>query len=205
MSADEVQALHTRLSNWGRWGPEDQRGTLNFITEGVTAAAASAVLSGRTVSCSRPLPTQSGPENPTPVVHHMIGTATEGYGADYFALAPHGYATSHIDALCHIFHEGKLYNGYGTETVTAHGAAKLGIHHLRSGIITRGVLVDVPAVRGVEALDARRAHLPRGLGVGGEDDRRHRSRAGTPCSFEQGAGGGEIPTVPGLRMTAWLG
>jgi kynurenine formamidase len=82
----------------------------------------------------------------------MIGTATEGYGADYFAIASHGYATSHIDALCHIFHEGELYNGYPTETVTAHGATKLGIHHLRAGVITRGVLIDVPTVRGVEAL-----------------------------------------------------
>jgi kynurenine formamidase len=152
MSTDEVQRLHVRLSNWGRWGSDDQLGALNFITAEVTAAAASAVRSGRTVSCSRPLPTQPGLENPIPVVHHMIGTATEGYGADYFALAPHGYATSHIDALCHIFHEGRIYNGYATETVTAHGAGKLGIHHLRSGIITRGVLVDVPTLRGVEAL-----------------------------------------------------
>jgi len=87
-----------------------------------------------------------------PVVHHMIGTATEGYGADYFALAPHGYVTSHIDALCHIFHEGRMYNGYEAATVTAQGAAELGIHHLRSGIIARGVLIDVPAIRGVEAL-----------------------------------------------------
>jgi kynurenine formamidase len=82
----------------------------------------------------------------------MTGTFTEGYGADYFALAPHGYATSHIDALCHIFHEGKIYNGFSAETITAHGAGKLGIHHLRSGVVTRGVLVDIPAVRGVEAL-----------------------------------------------------
>jgi kynurenine formamidase len=82
----------------------------------------------------------------------MTGTATEGYGADYFALASHGYATSHIDALCHIFYEGRMYNGYSAETVTAHGAGKLGIHHLRSGVITRGILLDVPSVRGVEAL-----------------------------------------------------
>jgi kynurenine formamidase len=163
MSTDEVRSLHDRLSNWGRWGPNDQLGTLNFITAEVTAAAASAVLSGQTVSCARPLPTQSAPDNPTPVVHHMIGTATEGYGADYFALAPHGYSTSHIDALCHIFHEGKLYNGYDTETVTAHGAAKLGIHHLRSGIITRGVLVDVPAIRGVEALEPGEPIFPEDL------------------------------------------
>ena len=163
LSADEVQRLHVGLSNWGRWGPHDQRGTLNFITAEVTAAAASAVRSGQTVSCARPLPTQPAPDNPFPVVHHMIGTATEGYGADYVALAPHGYATSHIDALCHIFHDGKLYNGYEGETVTAHGAGELGIHHLRSGIITRGVLVDVPAIRGVEALGPGEIVFPEDL------------------------------------------
>jgi len=152
MTADEVLGLHERLSNWGRWGPDDQLGTLNFVTAEITAAAASAVRSGQTVSCARPLPTQPGPDNPNPVVHHMTGTATEGYGADYFALAPHGYATSHIDALCHIFHAGQMYNGYSAEAVTAHGAGKLGIHHLRSGVITRGVLIDIPSVRGVEAL-----------------------------------------------------
>jgi kynurenine formamidase len=163
MSAEEVGSLHETLSNWGRWGPNDQLGTLNLITPGVTAAAASLVMSGETVSCARPLPTESAPDNPTPVVHHMIGTATEGYGADYFALAPHGYSTSHIDALCHIFHEGKLYNGYDTETVTAQGAAKLGIHHLRSGVITKGVLVDVPAIRGIEALEPGEPIFPEDL------------------------------------------
>jgi kynurenine formamidase len=163
MSPDEVQRLHTRLSNWGRWGPEDQLGTLNFITAGATATAASAVVSGQTVSCARSLPTEPAPDNSMPVVHHMIGTATEGYGADYFALAPHGYATSHIDALCHIFHQGKIYNGYEAETVTAHGATKLGIHHLRSGIVTRGVLIDVPAIRGVEALGPGEPIFPEDL------------------------------------------
>jgi kynurenine formamidase len=82
----------------------------------------------------------------------MIGTVTEGGGADYVALAPHGFATSHIDALCHIFADGKLYNGYPAETVTAHGATRLGIHHLHAGIVTRGVLLDIPALRGVDAL-----------------------------------------------------
>src|ERR1700722_4494812 len=73
-------------------------------------------------------------------------------GANYFAFAPHGFATSHLDALCHIFHEGRLYNGYPSEAVTAHGATQLGIHHLRSGIVTRGVLLDLPALRGTDAL-----------------------------------------------------
>src|SRR5688500_14394104 len=138
MTAAAVAGLHEQLSNWGRWGPDDQRGAVNFITAEVTAAAAASVRSGRTVSCARPLPTQPEVDNPYPVLHHMIGTFSEGYGGDFFSIQPHGYATSHLDALCHIFHEGKIYNGYSAETVTAHGATKLGVHHLRSGIVSRG-------------------------------------------------------------------
>jgi kynurenine formamidase len=93
----------------------------------------------------------------------MTGTATEGMGADYFAIASHGFATSHIDALCHIFHEGKLYNGYPSEAVTAHGATKLGIHRLLDGIVTRGVLLDIPALRGVDALEPGQPVFPEDL------------------------------------------
>jgi kynurenine formamidase len=163
MATADVQALHAGLSNWGRWGPDDQLGALNLIAPEVTAAAAATVRTGRTVSCARPLNTEAAADNPAPVAHHMIGTATEGWGADYFALAPHGFATSHIDALCHIFYEGKLFNGYDTGTVTAHGATRLGIHHLQDGIVTRGVLLDIPAVRGVEALEPGEAIFPEDL------------------------------------------
>jgi len=90
----------------------------------------------------------------------MIGTCTEGWGGDYFAIAPHGFATSHIDALCHIFHEGKLYNGYPIEKVTAHGALELGIHELRDGVVSRGVLLDIPAARGLEYLEAGEPIFP---------------------------------------------
>ncbi len=160
LSAAQVGEFHKTLSNWGRFGPRDQLGTLNLITPEKRRAAAALVRSGRTVSCARPLPTQPSVENPNPVVHHMIGTATEGYGGDYFAIAPHGFATSHIDALCHIFHEGKLYNGYPIEKVTAHGALELGIHELRNGVVSRGVLLDVPAARGVPFLEAGEPIFP---------------------------------------------
>ena len=156
-------AFHDTLSNWGRWGDDDQLGALNLITPELTAAAAAAVRSGRTVSCARTLDTVSAPDNPSPVAHHMIGTATEGWGADYIALAPHGFATSHIDALCHIFHEGRIFNGYSAETVTAHGATRLGIHHLQSGIVTRGVLLDMPALRGIDALEPGEPIFPEDL------------------------------------------
>lgn len=149
----DVDALRTRLSNWGRWGDDDQLGALNHIRPGHRAAAAASVRSGRTVSCARPLATEPSPENPAPASHHMIGTHTEGYGADWIGVASHGYATSHLDALCHIFWDGRTYNGHPTEVVTAHGAEQLGVHHLRDGVVGRGVLLDVPRVQGVDALE----------------------------------------------------
>jgi len=163
MAATDVLAFHQTLSNWGRWGDDDQLGALNLITPEVTAAAAATVRVGRTVSCARALDTRAAADNPNPVAHHMIGTVTEGGGADYFAVAPHGFATSHLDALCHIFSDGKLYNGYPAETVTAHGATRLGIHHLHAGIVTRGVLLDVPALRGVDALEPGEPVFPEDL------------------------------------------
>jgi kynurenine formamidase len=163
MATDDVLAFHQTLSNWSRWGDDDQLGALNLITPTVTAAAAATVRSGRTVSCARTLNTEASLDNPAPVAHHMIGTATEGWGADYVAVAPHGFATSHIDALCHVFHEGQLFNGYPATTVTAHGATKLGIHHLRQGIVTRGVLLDIPALTGVESLEPGAAIFPEDL------------------------------------------
>lgn len=160
MNAADVAAFHRKLSNWGRWGERDQLGALNWITPGKRAAAAQLVQLGRTVSCARPLPVDPSPDNPRPVVHLMTGTASEGWGGDYFALAPHGFAVSHIDALCHIFHEGRLYNGYPAERVTAHGALDGAIDALADGIATRGVLLDVPALRGVPFLEAGDAIHP---------------------------------------------
>jgi kynurenine formamidase len=163
MATADVLAFHETLSNWGRWGHDDQLGALNLITPQVRAVAAATVRTGVTVSCARPLDTVPAADNPLPVAHHMTGTFTEGMGADYVGISPHGFATSHLDALCHIFHEGRLYNGYPTETVTAHGATKLGIHRLHAGIVTRGVLLDIPAQRGVDALEPGEPVFPEDL------------------------------------------
>ena len=163
LSKEQVLGFHKTLSNWSRWGERDQLGALNLITPEKRASAARLVANGRLVSCARSLPTLPGPDNPSPVLHHMIGTASEGWAGDYFAIAPHGFATSHIDALCHIFHQGSLYNGYPIERVTAHGALELAVHELRDGIVSRGVLLDVPRVRGVDYLEAGEAIYPEDL------------------------------------------
>ncbi len=160
LSAADVLGFHTSLSNWGRFGARDQLGALNLIRPEKRVAAARLVRSGRTVSCARPLPTEPAADNPSPVVHLMTGTATEHYGGDYFAIASHGFATSHIDALCHIFHDGSLYNGYPIDRVTAHGALDLGIHELRDGVVSRGVLLDVPRLRGTDFLEPGTPILP---------------------------------------------
>jgi kynurenine formamidase len=153
LTPSEILAFHQSLSNWGRWGERDQLGALNLIQPAKRVEAARLVRSGRTVSCARPLPTEPAADNPSPVVHLMTATASEHYGGDYFAIASHGFATSHIDALCHIFHQGALYNGYPIERVTAHGALDLGIHELRDGVVSRGVLLDVPRALGVDFLE----------------------------------------------------
>ncbi len=162
-SAEDVRALHRSLSNWGRWGDRDQLGTLHWITPEKRIAAARLVRSGRPVSCSRALPTEPAADNDHPATHQMLGTAPDGWGGDAFRVASHGYAVSHIDALCHIFHEGRLYNGYPIERVTTHGALELGIDALRDGIVSRGVLLDIPAQRGTPWLEAGDAILPEDL------------------------------------------
>lgn len=153
LTRDQFLDLHRTLSNWNRWGAHDQLGALNLITPEKRVAAARLVRSGRSVSCARPLPTVPAADNQTPVVHLMTATATEGYGGDYVALAPHGYSTSHIDALCHIFHDDRMYNGYPAARVTGRGALELAIDALRDGIVTRGVLLDAAGARGADALE----------------------------------------------------
>jgi kynurenine formamidase len=163
MPAAEILDYHRTLSNWGRWGPEDELGTLNMITPEVVAAAAATVRTGRTVSCARPLDTHAASDNPRPATHVMLGTHAEGMGSDSLAVAPHGFATTHVDALCHVFYKGRLYNGYDSATVTSDGAARLGVHHLRSGIVTRGVLLDVATERAVESLEPGEPIYPEDL------------------------------------------
>jgi hypothetical protein len=98
----QIAELLERVSNWGRWGKDDQRGALNYISNEKRAAAARLVRSGETVSLALPLPTRPARDNPTPVTHLMIRSGDIGHPlgswgcADYFAIEPHGLATTHL-------------------------------------------------------------------------------------------------------------
>lgn len=151
-----VLGYFDELSNWGRWGEDDQLGTLNLITPDVIVRAASLVKSGRAVSCSRLL----SPVGEEPILHHMItsgeGATAKGFSAaaDWIGMGFHGYFNTHLDALSHVFWDGRMYNNRPASLIkTASGARVGGVDLARDGIISRGVLLDIPRFRGVEWLD----------------------------------------------------
>ena len=155
LSAAEFQSLFEQCSNWGRWGADDERGTLNLITPERRVRAAGLVREGHTVSCAWPLNTAADVENIYPATHLMLRAGdVVGQGeirstADYLALAPHGLAHSHLDALCHVAWQGKMYNDRPVTLVTSLGALANAITIGQDGIVSRGILLDLPAVQGV--------------------------------------------------------
>ena len=161
-STAEVDAIVEQVSNWGRWGPDDERGALNLISDAKRAQAAALVQDGVAISCSLPLPVTPAIDNPEPVQHHMLaaGDLPEGaripglaYTADYFAISCHGLATTHLDALCHIVVKDKIYNGFDASSVMSDGATRNSVMAGRDGLVSRGVLLDIPGLRGVDWLE----------------------------------------------------
>jgi kynurenine formamidase len=173
----QVADLLESVSNWGRWGKDDQRGTLNFITNDKRAAAARLVRTGEAVSLSLPLATRPARDNPTPVTHLMLRSGPVGHPlgssgcADYFAIEPHGLATTHLDALCHHFWRGKMYNNFDFTEVDFQGAHKCAIDVARAGVISRGILIDIPKIRGAEWLEPGDAIFPQDLDAAERDHR----------------------------------
>jgi kynurenine formamidase len=156
ISAAEVEALFERCKNWGRWGVDDQRGALNYITAEKRARATGLARRGTTVSCALPLPTQGAIGTPAAVSHYMIRAGDiEGAtgSADYFGIASHGVSITHLDALCHIFSKGRMYNDRPVSLVTSAGALANSIEAGEDGIVSRGVLLDIPRVVGKDWLD----------------------------------------------------
>ncbi len=157
LSETEFRALYQRLRDACAQGPGDRRGTLNNISPAGLVAAASGVRDGRTLSLAAPIAVGVTADNPDPAVHQIThwadDTAASGlsFATDRLAMNIHGNADSHIDALCHVIFDGKLYNGVDADAVT--GAAELSIDVAGQGIVGRGLLLDIPGVRGVPWLE----------------------------------------------------
>jgi kynurenine formamidase len=163
VSLAEFERIFESVKNWGRWGPDDQLGTLNLLTPERVRAAAGLVRSGRRVSLEIPINTVAGPDNPNPAIHHVvqghdidIGSGGLRFGLDYLGIAFHGDCHSHVDALNHISYNGLTYNGKpATEVLTTQGGTSLGIDAVAGsgGVVGRGVLLDIPRFRGVKWLE----------------------------------------------------
>ena len=150
-----------QVKNWGRWGPDDERGVLNLLTDDVRVAAMSEVRTGTAVSCAFDVEKDPGPDNPFPAQHHMLSAGDAGrhsvlpgfeQSTDYLGMACHGMNVTHLDALCHVFVDGVMYNGRNAEQVTSTGASRNSVMAAAPGITSRGVLLDIPRMRGVEWL-----------------------------------------------------
>jgi kynurenine formamidase len=149
-NAAEFDALFQQVKNWGRWGPDDQLGSANLVTPATRRRAASLVKTGETVSLAHTVLTEKADDNASPFEHTML----RGFSMDRYAVSYHGYAHSHIDALCHILYKDQTYNGYARADVnTEKGCTKLGIQNLKNAVATRGVLVDIPRLRNVPYLE----------------------------------------------------
>ena len=157
VSKEQYDTWMTELSNWGRWGDDDQLGALNLITPAKRVAAAGLVETGRVVSMAREM-TVERLENPdqasanrAPVLVGSVRSVFDidtdgGYFWERYEIEYHGGTVSHMDALCHVAYNGKVYNGFDFEDVASveGGCSQLGIINAEDGLVTRGVLLDMP-------------------------------------------------------------
>ena len=173
-SETEVFGYAETLSNWGRWGDDDELGTINLITPGKRKEAACLVSEGVTVSCAWPIVAAPAVDVTRAPIHLMTGTG-EGYSldspakdqqdsGDYIGLAYHGYTITHLDAPAHVFMSGRMYNGKPSTLVNSREGATAGsIELLSDGVISRGVLLDIVGLKGVRWLEPGEPVFPHDL------------------------------------------
>ena len=156
-NAEQFDQMFQQIKNWGRWGADDELGAVNLITDAKRKQALSLARTGLTVSLAHNPLVDKSEDNALPFEHTM----NPGFTTDRYSVAYHGYSHSHLDALCHILYKNQTYNGYAREEVnTAKGCTRLGIDNLKQGIITRGVLLDMPRLKGVPYLEPGTAIYP---------------------------------------------
>ena len=143
------------LSNWGRWGPDDELGAFNLITPARRAAAAALVTEGFTVSLASEAQNYESLDVPCPVEWSMTRATRTSAGDQIAYPCIHGPGTTHLDAFAHVFFDGKMWNGYDVEDLVTmeDGAMKNSILSVKDGIVTRGVLYDIPRLKGVPYLE----------------------------------------------------
>ncbi len=168
LTKDDIDRWMTELANWGRWGKDDQAGTVNLITNAKRRQAASLVKEGISISMSldadispqgaRPESGQPGARPRYTWQHVMRSTGVDmkgssGYAVDTIFVNFHGNSTTHFDALSHFIYNGHIYNGFPASSITTWGAEKNDVMPFKNGLVTRGVLIDWPRFKNVPYMD----------------------------------------------------
>src|SRR4030095_8530868 len=150
VSAEQYERWKKELSNWGRWGKADEIGALNLITPAKRKQAAGLVREGVSVSLASDADRVKAVDNPNPYDVTWLGIQSDRITVEY-----HGIAHTHLDSLAHINERGVFYNGYTpqADTVVKQGHEKNSIHNVKNGVFTRGILIDIPRLKGVPYLE----------------------------------------------------
>jgi kynurenine formamidase len=167
---EDFRAIGRKVSNWGRWGSEDERGTLNLVTPDRLVTAAGLVRQGKVFDLGIPFD-RHGPQpgsnrlNPMRLMAEIaaeeLSTGAIRWADDYVFMALQ--AASQWDALAHVYYDGQLYNGYPASALTTHGAERDSIDKIGKGVVGRGVLLDIARLRGVSWLSAGEVISPQEL------------------------------------------
>jgi kynurenine formamidase len=176
ITSDLFERYYRECSNWGRWGAEDQRGTLNHITTETVREAAGLVRTGKAISLQLPLDgngPQTGAFGRVNPVHQMVASGTDHLaGRQQYSGLGWGFADDSLflflqggtqwDALAHIFRDGRMYNGYSAADVSSQGAVRNGVENMPC-VVSRGVLLDLPRALDRDELRPGEAIYPEDL------------------------------------------
>jgi kynurenine formamidase len=154
VTKEQYDQWKTELSNWDRWGEDDEMGALNLITPAKRKRAADLVEEAFSVSLAADLDTEKSVDNFWPFEHVKINDGMDHYRFNSY----HGLVHTHIDALHHIAFDGKMWNGFPLDQSPTNG-----IHNLENGIFTRGILVDIPRLKGISYLEPETPIYPEDL------------------------------------------
>jgi kynurenine formamidase len=153
LTVEQVDKWMSELSNWGRWGKDDQRGTLNLMTPAVRKDALKLAREGVSVSLAHTIEKERAADNPRPLGQAMT-LDNAGHAMDLYTIWYHGSVITHIDSLCHYSFQGKIYNGFDRSNIKeGPGCPQNGVENQKNGIMTRGILVDMPLMRNVPFLE----------------------------------------------------
>ncbi len=154
ITVEQYDQWMEELSNWGRWGDDDELGAANLMTEAKRREAAALIRTGTTVSLAHDLITEEAVDVTEPYVLQMRVNPEAQNSGDRIDIYFHGVTFSHLDGLCHVFYKDKVYNGFDfAEIVTEDGCSRMGTTAMKNGLVTRGILVDMPRLKGVPYLE----------------------------------------------------